>query len=155
MGQPAPVKNVQKFICAVVSLFLLASTGMASGKDRHFKGTIVAYDPTYHSLKQASFVKNLEVTIADVGKKPSNQIFIKLIFEAFGTQQVADDVLGGRAPFSVRAIRDTSCDEVHPHLISKADSFQGSEAFLLNQEHQTQSWEGISHLECYRVRVGK
>jgi hypothetical protein len=149
------MKNLQKFICTVIGLFLLISTVMASGKGRNFRGIIVAYDPSYHSLKQASFVKNLEVTIADVGRKPSNQAFIKLIFEGFGTQQVADDVLGGRTPFNVRAVRDTSCDEAHPRLLSKVDSFEGSGAFLLNQAHQTQSLDAISRLECYRVRVEK
>jgi hypothetical protein len=149
------MKNVQKLICAVIALFLLFSTVMASEKRRNFRGIIVAYDPSYHSLKQPSFVKNLEITIADVGRKPSSQIFIKLVFEGFGTQQVADDVLGGRTPFSVRAVRDTSCDEAHPHLLSKVDSFEGSGAFLLNQTHQTQSLEAISRLKCYRVRVEK
>lgn len=149
------MKNVQKLVFAVIAAFLLISTVMALGKWRNFKGTIVAFDPSYHSLKQASFVKNLEVTIADVGGKPSNQTFIKLVFEGFGTQQVADDVLSGRTPFSVRAVRDTSCDEAHPHLLSKADSFEGSGAFLLNQAHQTQSSGAISRLECYRVSVGK
>jgi hypothetical protein len=149
------MKNVHRLIFAVIAAFLLISTVMASGKARNFKGSIVAFDPSYHSLKQASFVKNLEVTIADVGGKPSNQTFIKLIFEGFGTQQVADDVLSGRKPFSVRAVRDTSCDEAHFHLLSKADSFAGSGAFLLNQAHQTQSLDAISRLECYRVSVGR
>ena len=149
------MKNEQKFICIVVVIFSCVSAVMASGKGRNFKGTIVAYDPSYHSLKQSSFVKNLEVTIADVGRKPSNQAFIKLIFEGFGTQQVADDILSGRIPFTVRAVRYTSCDEAHPHLLSKVDSFEGSGAFLLNQAHQTQSLDAISRLECYRVRVEK
>jgi len=149
------MKNAQNFIFAVIAMFLLISTAMASGRVRNFRGTIVAFDPSYHSLKQASFVKNIEVTIAEVGGKRSNQTFIKVIFEGFGTQQVADDVLSGRTPFSVRAVRDTSCDEAHPHLLSKADSFEGSGAFLLNQTHQTQSLDAISRLECYRVSVGK
>ncbi|HET6933108.1 MAG TPA: hypothetical protein VFI45_22475 [Candidatus Acidoferrum sp.] len=149
------MKNAQKLILAVIAAFLLISTVMASGKWRDFRGTIVAFDPSYHSLKQASFVKNLEVTIADVGGKPSNQIFIKLIFEGFGTEQVADDVLSGRTAFRVRAVRDTSCDEAHPRLLTKAESFEGSGAFLLNQTHQTQSLDAISALECYRVQVKK
>ena len=149
------MKNAQKFIFTVIVLFLLVSTVMASEKGRDFRGTIVAYDPSYHSLKQPSFVKNLEVTIADVGRKPSSQTFIKLIFEGFGIQQVADDVLNGRTPFNVRAVRDKSCDEPHPRLLNKVASFEGSGAFLLNQSYQTQSLDAISHLECYRVSVGK
>jgi hypothetical protein len=73
-GKRGEGPNVQKFICAFVAVFLLISTVMGSGKGRKFSGTIVAYDPSYHSLKQPSFVKNLEVTIADVGRKPSNPI---------------------------------------------------------------------------------
>lgn len=149
------MKNVQKFICAVIPLFLLPSASMASGKERHYKGMIVAYDPSYHSLKQASFVKNLEVTIADVGRRESNQRFVKLIFEGFGTQQVAEDVLAGQAPFSVQAIRDKSCDEGHPQTTNSTDSFQGSGTFVLNETHRNQSLGGISYLECYRVQVGK
>jgi hypothetical protein len=147
--------NVQKFICSSVAVLLLISAAVASGNGRALIGTVVAYDPTFHTLKQPSFVKNLEVTIADVGKKPSTPKFIKLIFEGFGTQQVTDDVLGGRTPFNVRAIRDKSCDEVHPHVLSKVDSFEGSGTFLLNQAHQIKSLDAISHLECYRVQVEK
>ena len=149
------MKNVQKLIYAFIAVPLLFSTAMSSGKGHKFKGTIVAYDPSYHSLKQSSFVKNLEITIADVGRRPSNPKFIKLIFEGFGSQQVADEALDGRTPFSVRAVRDTSCDEAHPRLLSKADLFEGSGAFILNQTHQTQSFGTISRLECYRVSVGK
>jgi hypothetical protein len=149
------MRNARKLMYAATILILLVSMVMASGKGRNFRGIIVAYDPSYHSLKQPSFVRNLEVTIADVGRKPSDHTFIKLIFEGFGTQQVADDVLGGRTPFSVRAVRDASCDETHPHVLSKIDSFEGSGAFLLNQTHQMQSLDEISRLECYRVLLGK
>jgi hypothetical protein len=153
--QKAKMKKFLTFICIVVGLSLFVPTATASGKGRHFKGTIVAYDPGYHSLKQPSFVRNLEVTIADVGRKGSDPTFIKLIFEGFGTQQVAHDVLRGRKPFSVRGTRDTSCDEDHPRLLSEVDSFQGSGTFLLNETHRTQSLDGIAHLKCYRIRIGK
>jgi hypothetical protein len=149
------MKNMQKFTFAVIAALILISTVMASGKTRAFRGTIVAFDPSYHSLKQASFVKNIEVTIADVGGKPGNQTFVKLIFEGFGTEQVPDDVLSGQTPFSLRAVRDKSCDEAHPHLVSKVDPFEGSGAFLLNQTHQTQSLDMISHLDCYRAQIEK
>ena len=149
------MKNLLRFTCIVAALFLFVSTATASEKERHFKGAIIAYDPSYHSLKHPSLVKNLEVTIADVGRKASDQVFIKLIFEGFGTQQLADDVLSGRTPFNIRAVRDSSCDENHPHLLYEVDSFQGSGTFLLNEAHRAQSLEAISRLECYRVRVGK
>jgi hypothetical protein len=149
------MKNLQKLMCTVIALCLLVPNVTASGKRRDLRGTIIAYDPSYHALKQPSFVKNLEVTIAEVGRKPSNQTFVKRIFEGFGTQQVADDILAGRAAFSVRAVRDTSCDEGHPQLLGKGDSFQRSGAFLLNEGHQTESLEGISSLACYRVQVRK
>ena len=149
------MNNRLDFICAVVALFLIISVAVASARKRNLKGTIIAYDPVHHSLKQPSFVKNLEVTIADIGRTPSDHSFIKLTFEGFGTQQVADDVLAGRTPFRVRAIRDTSCDEDHPHVLSDMNSFQGSGTFLLNETHRMQSLDGISRLECYRVQVGK
>ena len=149
------MKNQQTFLCGLLAVFSVVSTAVASPKRREFKGTIVAYDPSYHSLKQASFVKNLEVTIADVGAKPSDRTFVKLIFEGFGTQQVADDVLKGRTPFNVQAIRNTSCDEGHPHVLTDVNSFQGSGTFLLNETYQAKTIEGISSLECYRVSVGK
>jgi len=60
------MKNVQKFICAFIAVFLLISTVMGSGKGRKFSGTIVAYDPSYHSLKQPSFVKNLESSLSQM-----------------------------------------------------------------------------------------
>jgi hypothetical protein len=149
------MKILQKFMCGAVAVFVLFPPLRASGKERELRGTIVAYDPSYHVLKQVSFVRNLEVTIAKVGRKRRNQTFVKLIFESFGTQQVAHDVLAGRTPFSVRAVRDRSCDEGPPQLLAKGEDFQRSGSFLLNEEHQSESLEGISSLPCYRVRVTK
>jgi hypothetical protein len=133
---------------------VLAAYG--TGRAYHLQGTIVAYDPTYHSLKQASFVKNLEVTVADVGKTRDHPAFVKLVFEGFGREQVAEDVLSGKRSFKIQAVRDTSCDEGHPHVLSDdVDSFQGSGAFILNQSHRTEPLNGVSHLECYRTNVNR
>lgn len=142
-------------VASVALLLLSFVPSVASRAACNFKGTIVAYDPVYHGLKQPSFVRNLEVTIADVTRKRGHRRLVKLIFEGFGAQQVPDDVLEGRTHFNVRAIRDASCDEDHPRVLSEVDPFQGSGAFLLNQTHRVQGLDGISHLDCYRVRVGK
>ena len=134
--------------------FLLAFDAMPAGKHA-FKATIVAYDPTYHNLKQASFVKNLEVTIAEARGNSKSPAFIKVIFEGFGKQQVSDDILQGRISLVIHGVRDKSCDEDHPHVLPELDGFQGSGTFVLNQAHRSQSFDAVYHLQCYRVKVGK
>jgi len=135
-------------------LWVLCFSPVFATATREMRGTIIAYDPTYHSLKQPSFVKNLEVTIAEVGKT-GNQTFVKIVFEGFGSQQLADVVLKGQKQFKVRGVRDTSCDEDHPRVLAEDNSFQGSGTFVLNQVHRTELLKGISRLECYRVQVTK
>jgi hypothetical protein len=138
----------------VIAMLVLGFLPMhAFGKGRNLKGIIVAYDPTYHGLKQASFVKNLEVTIADLGENPHR--LVKVVFEGFGQQQISQDVLDGEKPFHARAVRDKSCDEAHPRVLSQSDSqlFQGSGAFLLNQAHRAVPLGSVENLACYRVEV--
>jgi len=148
----SPLQHI--LVTGCFATLVLAAYGTA--RLHQLQGTIVAYDPTYHSLKQPSFVKNLEVTVADVGKTRDHPAFVKLVFEGFGREQVAENVLSGKIPFKTQAVRDTSCDEGHPHVLSDdVDSFQGSGAFILNQSHRTEQLNGVSHLDCYRVRVGK
>jgi hypothetical protein len=145
--------RVLLLILAVLVFCIPNARGL--GKSRKMRGVVVACDPVYHGLKQPSFVKNLEVTVADVGTSDVHKHFVKVIFEGFGNEQVATDVLNGQMPFAVRAVRDTSCDEPKPRWLTEPNSFDGSGPFVLNDSHKTLSVDSISGLECYRVRVGK
>ncbi len=100
-------------------------------------------------------MKNIEVTVADLGTGDAHKRFVKLIFEGFGIEQVAPDVLNGKVPFTVITVRDTSCDEPHPRWLTEPNSFEGSGPFLLNESHKDLPVDPVSGLECYRVRVGK
>jgi hypothetical protein len=150
------MKNARQFI-PVIALFVLGlSTIYALGRSRNLRGTIIAYDPMYHVLKQASFVKNLEVTVADLGSTGNPQQLVKVVFEGFGKSQLSQDVLNGEKPFQVHAVRDKSCDEAHPRILSQAESeqaFQGSGTFLLNQVHRTTPLGPVENLVCYRVKL--
>ena len=142
-------------LLTIAIMILCIPIAFGLGKTQKMRGTIVAFDPVYHGVKQPSFVKNLEVTIADVGKGDAHNSFVMLIFEGFGTQQLANDVLNGKMSFTVKAVRDTSCDERHPRWVTDPNSFEGSGPFLLNESHKSLSVDSISNLECYRVRVGE
>ena len=122
------MKNARQFI-PVIALFVLGlPTIYALGRSRNLRGTIIAYDPMYHGLKQASFVKNLEVTVADLGSAGNPQPLVKVVFEGFGKSQLSQDVLDGEKPFQGRAVRDKSCDEAHPRILSQAESEQAHRA---------------------------
>jgi hypothetical protein len=141
-----------------VSIIFVCALGLglvhATSRGRHLKGTILAYDPIFHSVKQVSFVKNLEVTIADLGSSKGPQKLVKVVFEGFGEQQVSQDVLDGERPFQVRAVRDESCDEAHPRVASHLEQpVQGSGTFVLNPTHRSLSLGEVEYLACYRVEV--
>jgi hypothetical protein len=150
------MKNARQFI-PVIALFVLGlPTIYALGRSRNLRGTIIAYDPMYHGLKQASFVKNLEETVADLGSAGNPQPLVKVVFEGFGKSQLSQDVLDGEKPFQGRAVRDKSCDEAHPRILSQAESeqaLQGSGTFLLNQTHRATPLGPVESLVCYRVEV--
>lgn len=150
------MKRMQEFIAIAALCALAVSTVHALSRGRNLKGTIVAYDPMYHGLKQASFVKNLEVTIAELGNAESSPRFVKIVFEGFGQRQLSQDILAGEKPFHVRAMRDKSCDEAHPRILSQAESgqaLQASGAFLLNETHDAKEFSSVENLACYRVDV--
>jgi hypothetical protein len=128
----------------------------ALGRGRNLKGTIVAYDPIFHAMKQASFVKNLEVTIIDLGTTGHPKRIVKVIFEGFGKSQLSQDVLDGEKLFEGRAVRDKSCDETHPRILGQIEpeqAFQGSGTFLLNRAHIAMSLGVVENLACYRVEI--
>lgn len=149
------MKTSRMLLLIIALLLVCIPVAHGFGKSQKMRGVIVAYDPVYHGLKQPSFVKNIEVAVADVGTDDANERFVKLIFEGFGTKQVTDDVLNGKVPFTVRTIRDTSCDEPHPRWLTEPNSFEGSGPFLLNETHKALPVDSVSGLACYRVHVGK
>lgn len=152
------MKHIRWYVPMLLSFSICLPAIYALGRTQSLKGTLVAYDPLYHGLKQASFVKNLEVTVADVGSTGKER-FVKVVFEGFGDRQLSDDVLNGEKPFAVRGVRDKTCDEAHPRVLREADweadstTLQGSGTFLLNKTHRTKSLGPMENLECYRVEV--
>jgi hypothetical protein len=148
------MKNTQLLARLIALSLLCLPASYALGKSRNLRGTIIAYDPLFHGLKHPSFVKNLEVTVADLRSGGKPQQLVKVVFEGFGKSQLSQDILDGEKSFQVRAVRDTSCDEAHPRILSQLESdFQGSGTFVLNSAHRTTSLESVENLECYRVQV--
>jgi hypothetical protein len=149
------MKKRQLFDHVGLILMVGISTALCAAQARHLRGTIIAYDPAYHTLKQSSFVKNREVVIAETRPEGKKKSFVKLVFESFGPTQVNQDVLEGLKAYDVRVVRDTSCDEAHPRLVNKFDLNQGSGIFLINSSHVIGPLPQIENLLCFRVIQAK
>jgi hypothetical protein len=132
-------------------LVIGVSTPFCLAKTHRLRGTIIAYDPAYHTFKQSSFVKNLEVAIVELSSRGKKKSFIKVVFEDFGPTQVDQDVLEGTKLLDVRGVRDTKCDEAHPHLVTRFDVSTGSGSFLMNSSRATEPLPRIDSLPCFHV----
>lgn len=146
------MSNRARFMLLLLLLSLSLSAPCAA-KARHIHGTVVAYDPAYHILKESSFVRNLEVVIVELspaGKSPS---FIKVVFEGFGPTQIEQDVLDGVKPLDTWAVRDGTCDEARPRLVTKFNLLgNGSGTFLMNSSRVKGQPPQIDRLRCFRVK---
>jgi len=150
------VKTSRVSIALIVVCVLGLTPVHATEGRQYLKRSIIASDPIFHCVKQVSSVKNLEVTVVDVGRSKGPQMLVKVVFEGFGGRQVNQDVLEGEKPFKDRAIRDVSCDEAHPRVASQLapeQTSQGSGTFVLNQTHRSIPLGPMENLVCSPVEA--
>jgi hypothetical protein len=107
-------------------------------------GKIVAYDPLLHAAKSATYGSNREEVILET---PA-QKYIKVVFVGFGTTQVESKYFDGSMPLSAHALRDKSCDDKSPVIVSQVSLHQKAGTYLLTDAFKN-SPPKIKSLECY------
>lgn len=131
---------------AALCLACFAKTPTLSGK-------MVAYDPLSHAAKVASFVANKEVVILETpGQKNKH---VKIMFVSYGTTQVDGKYFDGTLPLTVKALRDRSCDETDPKMVTQVSLNQSSGTYLLTEAFKNSPPPKIKKLECYDVTEKK
>jgi hypothetical protein len=133
---------------ALLTGVAIAAFGLACfAKTPTVSGKIVAYDPLAHAAKDASFVANKEIVIVEApGLKAK---YVKVVFVGYGTTQVEQKYFDGTTPVSVQALRDRTCDEKDPRMVTQVDMHQGSGTYLLTDAFKASPPPKIKTLECY------
>lgn len=101
-----------------IILIVLSLASPSQAQSRKFTGQIFAYSPWEHLLKLSSFVPNQEIVIFRLRNRPT---FVKLVFVSFGQEQLNEKYFDGSTTISVRAKRDTSCDETAPQFFGRSE----------------------------------
>jgi len=135
---------------AFLFLSYLAAAPCAA-QTRCLHGTVIAYDPVYHSIKQASFVRNREVVIAEIQGPGKHKSYVKVVIESFGQRQLEDRQLEGEQTIDVSGVRDRKCDEGRPEFVTEIEVGSGSGKYMLNRANATSAPPRIEQLRCYRV----
>ncbi len=108
---------------------------------------MVAYDPLSQAAKVASFVANKEVVILETPGQKSK--FVKVVFVSYGTTQLDGKYFDGTLPLTVKALRDRSCDETNPKMVTQVSLNQGSGTYLLTEAFRNSPPAKIKKLQCY------
>jgi len=126
----------------------IAVLGLACfGKTPTLSGKMVAYDPLSHAAKVASFVANKEVVILETpGPKTK---YLKVVFVSYGTTQIDTKYFDGTLPLAAKALRDRSCDEKDPRLVTEVKLNQDPGVYLLTDAFRNSPPPKIKNLECY------
>ncbi len=126
----------------------IAALGLACfGRTPSLSGKMVAYDPLSHAAKVASFVANKEVVILETPGQKSK--FVKVVFVSYGTTQLDGKYFDGTLPLTVKALRDRSCDETNPKMVTQVSLNQGSGTYLLTEAFRNSPPAKIKKLQCY------
>ena len=132
----------------------IAALGLACfGRTPSLSGKMVAYDPLSHAAKVASFVANKEVVILETpGRKTK---YVKVVFVSYGTTQLDGKYFDGTLPVTVKALRDRSCDETNPKMVTQVSLNQSSGTYLLTEAFRNSPPPKIKKLQCYDVTEKK
>ena len=126
----------------------IAALGLACfGRTPSLSGKMVAYDPLSQAAKVASFVANKEVVILETPGQKSK--FVKVVFVSYGTTQLDGKYFDGTLPLTVKALRDRSCDETNPKMVTQVSLNQGSGTYLLTEAFRNSPPAKIKKLQCY------
>lgn len=131
--------------------FLIAGTlvPLWAVRDQRLTGRVFAYDPTYHWLKQASFVENLEIVIFQLNRPKEGHKFVKIVFKSFGPKQLEERVLEGEDILTVHVLRDAKCDENIPAFVSESTFPEMSGKFQISRHFKAEPPPKIMDLTCY------
>lgn len=125
---------------AVFGLPCLAKTPTLTGK-------VLAYDPLLHAAKNASLTTNREELILETSGMKMK--YVKVVFVGSGATQIDEKYFAGTEPASLRALRDRTCDESYPRMVTQVGLDQRSGTYLLTDAFKTSPPPRIKTLECY------
>jgi len=130
-----------------LSISTIAAFNIACfAKTPTLSGKMVAYDPLLHAAKSATYEANKEAIILETpGQKTK---YLKVVFVGFGTTQIDAKYFDGSAPLTVHALRDSSCDEKSPKVVTEISLQQKSGVYLLTDAFK-KSPPAIKTLPCY------
>jgi len=77
------------------------------------------------------------------------------VFVSYGTTQLDLKYFDGTLPLTVKALRDRSCDETDPKMVTQVSLNQGSGTYLLTEAFRNPPAPKIKKLECYDVTEKK
>ncbi len=131
---------------AILNLACFAKTPTLTGK-------VVAYDPLLHAAKDASFMANKEAII--MAATAPKVKYVKIVFVGFGTTQLDPKYFDGSQPLTVKALRDRTCDESSPNMVTQVSVEERSGSYLLTDAFKNSPAPKIKNLECYEATPKK
>jgi len=126
----------------------IVALGLACvAKGTKLTGKIVAFDIMQHTSKNASALQNQETVILQTTNP--KQKYAKVVFSSFGTTQIEQKYFDGTLPLTVDVVRDHTCDENAPRLVTEVSIEQMGGTYLLTDAFRTQPPARIKTLKCY------
>ena len=138
---------MMKWDKTLMTVATIAAFALACFAKTPLSGKMVAYDPLAHAAKVASFVANKEVVILETAGPKTK--YVKVMFVSYGTTQLDAKYFDGTVPLTVKALRDKTCDEKDPKLVTEISLNQGSGSYLLTDPFKKSPPAKIKTLECY------
>jgi hypothetical protein len=141
----------KKWLVRSVAIAALSTT--CSAKTPTLTGKIVAYDPILHGGKSATYGSNREELILETPEKKNR--YIKVVFVGFGTTQVDEKYFNGAESLKVKALRDKTCDDTYPKIVTQVGLDQKTGTFVLTDAYKSSPPARIKTLECYEATEKK
>jgi len=147
----------------------LATAVPCFGQKRRLSGRILAYDPIFHIVKVAPSIENQEIVILQMESKGHQTSYVKLVVHGFGQVQIPDRYFTSAEILTVRATRDSSCDQKSVEFVTKLADIpppakkpdgtvnvpRNSGKFMVSGSFRDRSLPALSNLECYSLETAK
>jgi hypothetical protein len=131
----------------LIAVAILGLELVSLAKASKISGKIVAYDLMRHNSKTASFMQNQEIVILETSGEKEK--YVKVIFSSFDTSQIDPKYFDGALPLEVSVLRDRSCDQRTPVLVTQASLEQIAGTYLLTDAFKNRPPASIKSLKCY------
>ncbi len=142
--------RANKALLASLAVVAFPLAGFAR-KPPTLTGKIVAYNPLLHAAKSATYGSNREEIILETSEKAR---YIKLVFVGFGTTQIDPKYFDGTLALTAHALRDKSCDDTSPAIVSQVSVTQRAGTYLFTDAFRN-SPPKIKTLDCYEATEEK